>query len=169
ASVLCWDSASSGIFADELSRCYKKENHGELPPAGISQYGDFAQQQHQLLRNSSQFPVQLPAQIPVPLRPGISRNNSQNKMGSQQMLPGFFESAINPLRHVPEGIESIGAFLLAACQVLISNLTGNHNIVIGRSFSGREAKEYADIIGTVAITAPVTCKIGTDTRFSDLV
>jgi amino acid adenylation domain-containing protein/non-ribosomal peptide synthase protein (TIGR01720 family) len=99
------------------------------------------------------------------IRPGLSAGAF-----TQRPVPVELESGVaaelEELAHRTR--TPLGVLLLAAWQVLLGRLSGQHDLVTGVVFAGRKYEELNGCIGPLARMLPVTGHLEGDPRFVDL-
>ncbi|MFC4061515.1 amino acid adenylation domain-containing protein [Planomonospora corallina] len=171
------DGWSMRLLSTELERCYAARAAGRdpgLPPLPL-QYADFAAWQRgridgdrlERLRDywtgelAGAAPVDLPTDRPRPPLFG-------HEGGSRYLdLPAPLVAALR--EHGRAAGATLYMTLLAAFAATLARHTGQDDIVVGTSVSGRDHPAVADLVGFFVNTLPLRIKTGGDPTFDELV
>jgi thioesterase domain-containing protein/acyl carrier protein len=170
------DGWSFGLFMSELAACYDGASHGRQPtlkPLRI-RYTDCVLWEQQWL-SSDAFQIQLadcvrpligaPPQWPLGETSGSNPNTSAAGASRAVKLPAELTSAMKSVaqRH------GTTAFVLslAAFQVLLSQITGQDDVVVGIAVARRNRIDVENIIGLFASVAAARAVLSGDPEFAD--
>ena len=171
------DAWSVNLWSQELRTLYASFVAGKpssLPELSV-QYADYAAWQREWLQGElleqeldywkqrlSGAPaiLELPTDHPRPAIPTYQHTQSHFHLSST------LTAELDALAR-QEGV-TLFMLLLATCQLWLSRLTGQHDIVVGTSTAGRSQLELAGLIGCFANTLALRCEMTTDATFHEL-
>lgn len=174
---LVWDRASLGIFDAEIAELYTAFVTGREPvlPELEIQYGDYAEWQPHWLReevahkhlpywrrqlDGAQLVLELPTDRP---RPSVQTFNGARY---EFRLTARLSADIQELARRED--VTVNVALLAAWQVLLHRLTGQHDIVVGTTSSTRSRPETEPIIGYFLTMLPLRTTVTPQMSFREL-
>ena len=174
--IIC-DGWSLGLFARELSTCYKAFCSGatpELKPLSL-QYADYAVWQREWL-DSKEFTQQLSywtgklsgANLQLDLAGNGVRPAEQSFQGASQARR-LADDLVKQLKTVAITYNATSfALFLAVLQIVLHQYTGKTDILVGMPVAGREDVELEEVIGLFANLVVVRTDLSQDPPFSDL-
>ena len=172
------DAWSLGVFWPELMAAYVAALEGCTPPwAPLPiQYGDYAAWQRQQLDGEKGAALrafwrdtlvgapsllQLPTNHTRPARPTFAAESFRAS------LP---PSLLKRLQEVAEQLKvNVQAVLLAGLQIVLTQYSGQNDLVIGVPMAGRDREETHGLIGYFINTLPIRCVASEDATFADIV
>ncbi len=92
-----------------------------------------------------------------------------------EFKPDYFNFAISPQLTakikalVQQYDNSVSEFLLACWQILLWQLTEQSEIIVGTIFDGREYEELYDVLGLIAKSLPISCRLSPKSTFLEVV
>lgn len=169
---LCADARTLRNIADEISRAYALGLKGlELSDEPL-QYVSFAEWHNELLELE---------ESPAARQYWRRQQNAGARalkfpFELERRIKGRFQPASHTLKIDGETLARIGkaanaqqattaTFLLACWQLLISRLTGQSEVVVGVTHSGRKYEELENAMGAFARTIPVVCRLDRNMPF----
>jgi len=174
--IIC-DGWSLGLFANELAICYAAFCSGESPELKSLdlQYSDFAHWQRQWL-DSTDFERQLSywvgkltgACMLLDLSANCTRPTDSSFAGFRQTrkLP---VDLVYRLKAVAKGYNATPfALLLAVLQIVLSQYSGDTDVIVGMPVVGRNSVELEGVIGLFANLVVVRTDLGGDPAFTEL-
>ncbi len=173
---MIFDAWSLRICFDDLRKLYAAELQGTdtgLPPTK-SEYRDFVAWEATLVEGAESerlwgyWKTNLGGELPLLKLPSaISRPKVLVARG--ECMPLVFDSSL--CRDVPlvarEYKATSFAFLLSAFQLLLHGFTGQDDVIVGTSTSGRERPEWSNVIGYFVNLLPLRSRLQGDSTFAD--
>ena len=173
-----WDGWSFDLFYEEMAQLYGAYAAGttpSLPPLATS-YAAFARGQQQWLQ-SAELNEQLLhwkqrlADLPEPLALPADRSRPARASGegSTQWVSCPKALADAARQFGREADATLYMTLLAAYALLLSRLSGQHDLVIGTPVRGRNASELEKVMGFFVNALPLRLRMSPESSFRDLV
>jgi amino acid adenylation domain-containing protein len=175
--IVC-DGASQVILMRELGLLYGAYRNGEDPalPRPRTQFPDHAAAERELLSGELLECAVAPWVERLSGAPGTLTLPTD---GPRPQIPGY-HGATHRVRLTPEQAAGVRSFarsskttpfatLLAAYCLLLGRYSGQDEVVVGATTSGRDRSELEDGVGLFASTVALRCEIAADRSFRDLV
>ncbi len=174
---IAFDGWSTGIFLRELRLLYQAYLNGEeaVLPEPLTQYGDFAVWQRQLLQEGAlddqldywkQHLAGAPTHLDLPT--DRSRPTVQTHRGARQPIH-FHAHLITQVRALSRHAgATLFMTLCAAYAVMLARYSGQYDVVIGTPIANRTQKETEDVIGFFANTLALRIELDDDPSFEAL-
>ncbi|MFB4285730.1 amino acid adenylation domain-containing protein [Nonomuraea sp. MTCD27] len=167
------DGWSLKLINDELGELYA-DQEAMLPPLPV-QYADVAVWERAWLSEEALAPglahwrSTLAGITPIELRTDRPRPPRQDHSGATERLdlPAELADAVRELARACGATPYM--VLLAAYAVLLSDWSGQHDLVIGTPTAGRSRPETEALVGCFVNTLALRCLVLTDDSFADLV
>ncbi len=167
---LCADSATVQQLVQELSRYYDaidKEASGDEP----IQYADLAEWQHELLESEetaggrnywhqATLGDALSVRLPWNLRSHLTTSSFAPKSVSIQLSEDLVQSL-----EASAGHANLQSFLLTAWQILLGQLSGKYELVVGTAFDGRHYDDLATAVGLLTRYLPIHTSLKPEQSF----
>src|SRR5205814_4786007 len=149
------DGWSVGIIVGELSALYAAAVRGvdaDLPPLPV-QYADYATWQRELLSGAGlddrlgYWRGQLDGIAPLDLPTDRPRRAVRSSAGAvhEFEVPAELTARLKALGRRQDG--TLFMTLVAACQILLSRWSGQHDVALGTVVSGRDRAETEGLVG----------------------
>lgn len=173
---LCADTWTLKNLFQEISDAYSIYSQGEEFVKEVVQYVQFSEWQNQLLAEPEaetgknywyQQDFSALTNLTLPFQVQTDKK--------AEFKPDYFNFAISPQLTakikalVQQYDNSVSEFLLACWQILLWQLTEQSEIIVGTIFDGREYEELYDVLGLIAKSLPISCRLSPKLTFLEVV
>ncbi len=173
--ALCSDSVSIANLVQEISHSYAACMLNQELPGETMQYADIAEWQYDILESDDgltgrKFWKKQDASNGLGLELPFEKQHSEANRFKPQTLSSVIERDIEQKLQsfIRQHNISTDAFLLTVWQILLWQLTGQKEMIIGVANDGREYEEIEEVLGLFEKNLPLCCHLEAINRFSGL-